>query len=267
MKNKSDFLEFALSIAKSAGKLQLSYFGNISKPKSKSSTIDLVTKADTESEKHIIDNIEQEYPDHSIISEEYGQTIKDDTYTWIIDPLDGTTNFVRNLPIFAVSIALLKYNRVICGVVYNPAANKCFYAEKNKGSYLNDIEIRTTSCSTLSDSLLATGFPYIRDDRFIKSFDIFKDFYQSTRGIRRLGSAALDLCFTAMGRFDGFYEYELKTWDICAGLLIVKEAGGLVSDWDGSKYSLSGKRILASNGLIHKEMIEVLTKKEYNLFF
>jgi len=246
----------------------MKYFGNINSIEKKSTNIDLVTKADLESEKYLINQISKKYPTHSILAEESGELLKDSKYTWVIDPLDGTTNFAHNLPIFAVSIGLIKNNTdTLCSVVYNPAADKCFYAEKNNGAFLNNNKINCTSCNTLTNSLLATGFPYLHDKRYDTSFNIFKDFYDKTRGIRRLGAASLDLCFVAMGRFDGFYEYELKPWDICAGALIVNESGGNVTDWDGAKVPFSGSRILATNSKIHSEMIKILTKKEYQLFF
>jgi len=263
----SEYTKFAIDIAKKAGLIQMSYFGNITEIKKKSNHIDILTEADTQSETLILDKISQKYPSHSIITEESNNILKDSEYKWIIDPLDGTTNFTHNLPIFAVSIALLKNDKVILGVVYNPAADKCFYAEINKGSYLNNKKIHTSSSTTLSDTLLATGFPYLHDDRYDLSFKLFKEFYDKTRGIRRLGAAALDLCFVAMGRFDGFYEFELNSWDIAAGSLIVKEAGGLVTDWDGKEVPLNGKRILASNKKIHKEMINILTKNKYKIFY
>ncbi len=246
----------------------MKYFGNITSTKKKSTNIDLVTKADIESEEYIINQINKEYPNHSILAEESGRITNENEYLWVIDPLDGTTNFSHNLPIFAVSIGLVKKNKgTICGVVYNPAADKCFYAEHKKGAYLNKKAIKCTSSNTLSDSLLATGFPYLHDDRYDLSFEIFKEFYDKTRGLRRLGAAALDLCFVAMGRFDGFYEYELKVWDICAGSLIATEAGARVTDWDNSEMPSDGSRILATNGLIHNEMIEILTKRKYNIYF
>ena len=267
MNKLSEYTKFAIDTAKKAGLIQMSYFGNITEIKKKSNHIDILTEADTKSEELIVKEISQLYPNHSIVSEESKDIYKDSEYKWIIDPLDGTTNFAHNLPIFAVSIALLKNNNIISGVVYNPAADKCFYAEINKGAYLNDNKINISSSTTLGDSLLATGFPYLHDSRYHLSFELFKDFYDKTRGIRRLGAAALDLCFVAMGRFDGFYEFELNSWDIAAGSLIVKEAGGLVTDWDGKKAPLNGKRILASNKRIHEEMIVVLTEHKYKIFY
>ena len=246
----------------------MKYFGNITSLEKKSTNIDLVTKADIESEKYIIKQINKRFPYHSILAEESGNNSNNSEYLWIIDPLDGTTNFTHNLPIFAVSIGLVKKNiGTICAVVYNPAADKCFYAEHKKGAYLNKKVIKCTSSNTLSNSLLATGFPYLHDDRYDLSFEIFKEFYDRTRGVRRLGAASLDLCFVAMGRFDGYYEYELKAWDICAGSLIAIEAGAKVTDWDNSKLPIDGSRILATNGLIHDEMVNVLDQDKYNIYY
>ncbi len=166
MKNKSEFLSFTIDLAKKAGAIQLSYFGNISSIEKKSSNIDLLTKADIESEKLMISKIKEKYPNHSIISEETKSNLKDSEYTWIIDPLDGTTNFVHNLPIFAVSIGLQYKNETIIGVVYNPAVDKCFYSYKNNKSILNDQEIKISSTNTLSKSILVTSFPYIHDDSY-----------------------------------------------------------------------------------------------------
>ena len=205
----------------------------------------------------------------TILSEESGYVnTNNSNLIWIIDPLDGTTNFAHNLPIFAVSIGLVKNMRqTISGVVYNPAADKCFYAEAQKGAYLNGRIISPSNTNSLSDSLIATGFPYLHDKKYDLSFKIFKDFYDSTHGIRRLGAAALDLCFVAMGRFDGFYEYSLNSWDICAGSLIAHEAGCKVSDWDGKMLPHNGDRILCSNEKIHNDMVSILTKDEYEIFF
>ncbi|MBI45785.1 MAG: inositol monophosphatase [Candidatus Marinimicrobia bacterium] len=268
MENPSKFLEFAIKIAKEAGDIQMSYFGKISSLDKKSTNIDLVTNADIESEELIIKRIKESFPDHSILSEEKGELIADSDYLWVIDPLDGTTNFTHNLPIFAVSIGLIKKNTgTVCGVVYNPAVGKCFYAEKNKGAYLDGKKIQCTSSDTLSNSLLVTGFPYLHDLKYDLSFEIFKEFYDKTRGLRRLGAASLDLCFVAMGRFDGYYEYSLKAWDICAGSLIAEEAGAKVTDWDNSKLPNDGSRILATNGLIHNQIVKILTRDRYKIYF
>ncbi len=268
MRNKpSELLQFTIDLAKSAGKIHMQYFGNLPNIDSKSSKIDLVSKADIKSNQYIVDSIQSQYPNHSILSEEMPEYSGDSKYQWIIDPLDGTTNFVHNLPIFSCSIGLKKDNKTILGVVHNPAADKCFYAEEGKGAFLNDKQIKCTSSNTLGDCLLATGFPYKHDDKYDLSFKIFKEFYDKTRGIRRLGAASLDLCFVAMGRFDGFYEYGLKPWDVCAGEIIVAESNGIVSDWDGyNEVPKDASRILASNKYIHNEMSKILSKKNYKIF-
>ena len=267
MSHYSEHLDFTREIAFESGKVLNNYFGNIKSINKKTSSIDLVTEADLSSEKILIDKIYKKYPDHTIITEESDLKNKNSDFRWVIDPLDGTTNFVHNLPIFAVSIALQYKQKTVLGVVYNPAADKMFYATINNGSYLNEKPINISSSNTLSNSLIATGFPYLHDDRWDLSFDIFKIIYSKTRGIRRLGSAALDLCFVAMGRFEGFYEFNLKPWDICAGTIIAHEAGAKVTDWNNNKLPFSGKRILATNGKIHKEMISILNSKKYDIFY
>ena len=264
MQDFSEHLNFTKEIAFDAGKILSKHFGNISSINKKSTSIDLVTNADIESEALIVDSIQKKFPNDSIIAEESDTKESSSDFKWIIDPLDGTTNFVHNLPIFAVSIGLKYKNETVLGVVYNPAADKMFFASKNKGAYLNDNIISVSSSYTLSDSLIVTGFPYLQDKKWNDSFSIFKQFYSKTQGVRRLGAAALDLCFVAMGRFEVFYEFNLKPWDICAGSIIAEEAGALITDWDGSKCPESGERIIASNGYVHKEALNILKKNSSN---
>mgnify|MGYP001190810629 CR=1 FL=1 len=259
MLHDKNLLPFAIQTAREAGSILMNHFGNIKSINRKSSKIDLVTIADKNSEEYIINQINIHYPDHNIIAEESLPKIKGSDYEWVIDPLDGTTNFVHNLPIFAVSIGLQYKKKTIVGVVYNPAVDKCFWAEENGGAFLNEERIFTSSCSTLNNSLLVTGFPYSYESDTI-IFDLFKEFYKLSQGVRRLGAAALDLCFVAMGRFEGFWESGLQPWDICAGSLILKEAKGKVSDWCGSPMPYLGKHILATNGSIHNEMLEIIKK-------
>ena len=267
MSDNSKLLDFAINIAKNAGLIHMDYFGKLSTIEKKTTKIDLVSKADIESNQYIVNEIQNKYPGHSILSEEMGKYSGDSNYEWVIDPLDGTTNFVHNLPIFACSIGLKLNGQTILGVVYNPAADKCFYAEKGKGAFLNKNQISPTSSKTLSESLLATGFPYEHDEKYDLLFKLFKEFYDRTRGLRRLGAASLDLCFVGMGRFDGFYEYGLKPWDICAGEIIAKESGAIVTDWNGKKeLPKDGSRILAANKYIHGNMIKILSKEQYRLF-
>jgi len=258
---QTKMLNFAIQTAKGAGAILMEHFGNISSYEHKSTPIDLLTIADTQSEAFIVNKIKTTFPDHHIIAEESTVVENNSDYRWVIDPLDGTTNFVHSLPIFAVSIGLQYKGETILGAVYNPAADKCFWAEKNGGAFLNGKTIHISSTTTLSISLLVTGFPYTHDDSWLKGFDIFKELYGKTQGVRRLGAASLDFCFVAMGRFEGFWEFGLEPWDVCAGGLIVKEAGGKVSDWDGSPMPFSGNRVLATNGHIHGEMMDVLRKE------
>ena len=267
MISTAELLEFTKSISIRAGEILNNNFGKIQYIKDKSSAIDLCTNADIESEKFITESILKEFPNHSIIAEEgYGKQTNSD-YRWVIDPLDGTTNYTHNLPIFSVSIGLQYKEETILGVVYNPAVDKLFHAIKNEGAFMNDNKISVSSSNTLSDSVLATGFPYTHDKYYDTSFSIFKDFYDKTQGLRRLGVASLDLCFVAMGRFDGFYEFNLKPWDICAGSIIVKEAGGLCTDWNNAPTPFSGSRILCSNTTIHEQMMKILNQKKYELFY
>ena len=220
--------------------------------------IDLVTSVDRECERQIVDVIRRNFPDHSILAEE--ETDVDGAqnhYRWIIDPLDGTTNFVHSYPQFSVSIALEQNGRVIVGLVYDPIRNECFKAALGRGATLDDRAIQTSIANELDKSLLATGFPYDHRDFADFYLSYFKAFMIRCQGIRRGGSAALDLCYVACGRLDGFWELKLKPWDIAAGSLIVAEAGGKLSDFSGKPFSIRGHETLATNGLIHDEMVRV----------
>ena len=220
--------------------------------------IDLVTSVDRECERQIVDVIRRNFPDHSILAEE--ETDVDGAqnhYRWIIDPLDGTTNFVHSYPQFSVSIALEQNGRVIVGLVYDPIRNECFKAALGQGATLDSSPIRTSIANELDKSLLATGFPYDHRDFADFYLSYFKAFMIRCQGIRRGGSAALDLCYVACGRLDGFWELKLKPWDIAAGSLIITEAGGKLSDFSGKPFSFRGHETLATNGLIHDEMVRV----------
>lgn len=220
----------------------------------------IVTDTDKRAESLIIKNIISAFPGHSILSEERRPISTASPYKWVIDPIDGTTNFAHGFPFFCVSIALEEFGRIIVGVVYDPMREELFYAGLTQGAYLNNKKIGMSKTRKLSESVLATGFSYgrKRKDRNVKHF---RNFLMRTLAIRRAGSAALDLCYVACGRFDGFWEMYLKPWDSAAGVLIVKEAGGLVTKFDGTSYSPYDKEILATNGLIHKQMITVLSNK------
>jgi myo-inositol-1(or 4)-monophosphatase len=220
--------------------------------------IDLVTSVDRECERQIVDVIRRNFPDHSILAEEETDVYDaQNHYRWIIDPLDGTTNFVHSYPQFSVFIALEQNGGVIVGLVYDPIRNECFKAALGQGATLDGSPIRTSVAKELDKSLLATGFPYDRRDFADFYLSYFKAFMIRCQGIRRGGSAALDLCHVACGRLDGFWELKLKPWDIAAGSLIVTEAGGKLSDFSGKPFSIHGQETLATNGLIHDEMVRV----------
>jgi len=214
-----------------------------------------VTEADHASEKAIMAIIKDKYPDHYILSEEAGQIIQDSAYKWIIDPIDGTINFAHGIPLNCVSIGIEHEGEIILGAVYNPHLDEFFFAEKGKGAFLNDKPIRVSAETEVIKACLVTGFPYTYLDMANGPLEIFERFIRKGVPVRRLGSAAIDLCWVAAGRFDGFYEHKLEAWDSSAGYLIVEEAGGKVTDFKGGKFSPYQHRILATNGKIHDDML------------
>lgn len=229
----------------------------------KKSEIDLVTEMDCAAEKRIIKIIQRAFPDHSFLCEESGATRRDgqagqSEHRWIIDPIDGTTNFAHSLPICSVSIAYEEDGIVRMGGVYDPIREELFYAEKGRGAFLNGKKIRVSKTKKLNDALLATGFPYDRRNDPDKYLRIFREFLMQAQEIRRLGSAALDLCYVACGRFDGYWEAHLNPWDKAAGMLILKEAGGKHSDYAGKPLTLTEPTIVATNGLLHGSILTVL---------
>ena len=248
----------ALEAALQAGKILKD---NIGKNFSVSYKADknLVTDIDKLAENAILGIIKKRFPSHSILTEEKGEESRSSSFKWIIDPLDGTTNYAHGFRIFCVSIGIEKDGEIISGVVYDPANEEIFTANKNGGAYLNNIRISVSSVSSMADSLLSTGFPYDIKKNPNNNFDNFKNFAFRAQAIRRAGSAALDLCFVACGRFDGFWESGLNPWDVAAGSLMVSEAGGLVSDFSGKDFSVYKKETLASNGKIHQDMAEILS--------
>jgi len=250
-------LNFAVETATAAGRLLKSKFGGPLAVDYKGE-IDIVTEADRMSETLVLESIRQRYPDHGILSEESPASGMGASYRWLVDPLDGTTNYAHGFPVFCVSIALEKEGEVILGVVHNPMLQETFTALKGGGAFLNGRRVKVSAVRTLSGSLLATGFPYdIRNDKN-NNLDLFSRMALSAQAIRRAGAAALDLCYVAAGRFDGFWELKLKPWDTAAGWLLVTEAGGRVTDLTGAPYAFSSPNVLASNGLLHDDMIQVL---------
>ncbi len=251
-----DYRTFAVDIARESGILLKKKLNGIRKIDFKGE-IDIVTDADRMSEDMILSAIRNRFPDHDVMSEESAATETGSAFRWIIDPLDGTTNYAHGYPVFCVSIALEWKGDVILGVVYNPMLDEMFVAEKRRGAYLNGSRLSVSRTSVLSHGLLATGFPYdIRNDRN-NNINYFNEMARKVRAIRRAGSAALDLAYVAAGRFDGFWELKLMPWDTAAGCLLVREAGGGVTDLFGAPHDLSSPHVLASNGTLHQAMMTV----------
>ena len=220
-----------------------------------------VTEADHASEKAIFDIIKNDFPDHFILSEEAGEIVMDSSYKWIIDPIDGTINFANGIPICCISIGLEHNGKIIMGAVYNPLMNEFYFAEKGMGATLNDEKITISNKTAVVNSCLVTGFPYTYLDTPNGPLQVFEKLIRKGVPVRRLGSAAIDLCWVACGRFDGFYEHKLQAWDSAAGFLMVEEAGGKITDFAGSYYSVYQPHILATNGKIHDEMLEIINGK------
>lgn len=220
---------------------------------------DLVTEADIASEKQIIETIRSRFPDHDILAEESGWHHPGDSpCRWIIDPLDGTTNYAHQLPFFSISIAFTFNNDIIVGLVLNPVSGELFTAIREQGAFLNGAQIKVSERKNLGDCLLVTGFPYDVERILRSSMARFEKCLTAARGVRRLGSAALDLCFVACGRFDGFWEENLKPWDTAAGVLIAAEAGAAITDFSGRPFTVDKKEILATNGHIHGQLQSIL---------
>ncbi len=219
---------------------------------------DLVSYVDKTAEKMIVTALKSLLPEAGFYTEESTDNTKGAFYNWIIDPLDGTTNFIHGIPCFCISIALLERDELILGVVHELNLDECFYAYQNGGAFLNGIQIHVSEINKLSDSLIATGFPYHNYDRMLPYMQVFDWCMRNTHGLRRLGSAAADLAYVACGRFEAFYEYGLNPWDVAGGAIIVKEAGGNVTDFSGEKNFIFGGELIAANSSVHSEMKEVI---------
>ncbi len=218
----------------------------------------LVTEIDKRAEEIIIGAIRKEYPDHDFLAEESGSHNKTSEFRWIIDPLDGTLNFTHGVPLYSVSIALEVRGEIVVGVVYEPNLGELFTAEKGKGAFLNKKPIRVSGVDKMIESMMVTGFPYTIRDNPGNAVEHFVNFLMSAQGIRRLGSAAVDLCYVASGRFEAFWEVTLSPWDMAAGVLLVQEAGGRFTDFYGAPSTVYNKQVLATNGLIHDKVVEIL---------
>lgn len=232
------------------------FFNGTFKISNKEGINNLVTEADHASDKAIQDVIKNAFPEHGIVSEETAEIVSDSEYKWIIDPIDGTVNFANGIPICCVSIGLEHNGKMLMGAVYNPNLNEFFFAERGKGALLNDKKITVSDKEEVLRSCLVTGFPYTYLDQPNGPLQAFERLIRKGVPVRRLGSAAIDLCWVAAGRFDGFYEHQLNAWDSAAGFIIVEEAGGRVTDLNGDIYSPYQPGIIATNGLIHDELVE-----------
>jgi myo-inositol-1(or 4)-monophosphatase len=251
------FETVAVELAREAGKLLMSRFRTDIEVFHKGE-VDLVTEVDLAAERLIVSRISSAFPGHTILAEENHSAPKSGSHTWIIDPLDGTVNYAHGIPIFAVSIGLEIDGELACGAVYNPVLDELFTACHGGGAFCNGKPIRVSSTEKLTDSILSTGFPYDIRTGKNNNLDYFREFALRAQGLRRGGSAALDFCYVAAGYLDGFWELSLHPWDCAAGYLIVREAGGMVTNLSGAQGSIYEPEMVSSNGLIHKEMLSVL---------
>ncbi|MEO8166876.1 MAG: inositol monophosphatase family protein [bacterium] len=251
----------AIEAAKEAGKFLKYSVGRVKNIEVKEGEErNLVSEIDKGAEEKIISIIKRKYPSHAILAEESGANDSRSDYKWVIDPLDGTTNFLHGLPIFSVTIGIEYKGEVVAGVTYDPNLDELFTAEKGSGAYMNGRRLSVTKTTRLIDSLLVTGFPYNIAENPENAIGHFVNFVVEGQGLRRLGSAAIDLAYVAAGRFDGFWEVTLNPWDMAAGVLLVREAGGRVTDFIGGDSSIYKKQVLATNGSIHETMLQVLSK-------
>ncbi len=251
----ASYLETAREIAQEAGALLMRYFQRRVGFELKGE-FDLVTEADRASEALILDRLRSHFPAHGVVAEEGGGVGRHAEFCWYVDPLDGTTNFAHGFPAFAVSLGLEREGRLICGVVYDPLHQELFEAERGAGACLNGRRIRVSGVQRISDSLAATGFPSRKRHQNI-NIHFYYQVAMLSHGVRRAGSAALDLAYVAAGRLDAFWEFGLNPWDMAAGVLLVEEAGGKVSDMLGGPASVHGPHLLADNGLLHQQMLEL----------
>jgi len=259
--------QIAIQSALKAGEVLKKGFGTAFKISNKEGKNNLVTEYDLLAEKIIIDNIRGKFPDHNFLAEESGHTESGSrgNVRWIIDPLDGTVNFAHGLPIFSVSIAAERDGEVFCGVVYHPMLDELFVAVKGQGATLNGNPISVSRNADIDSSFLITGFPYNVNENPCNCIDLFVDIIKRGIPVRRLGSAALDLAYIAAGRFDGFWEISLNPWDVAAGILLVREAGGQVTQFNGMEHELTSESMLATNGSLHRGLVSILTKCKHYL--
>jgi len=260
MKLSSANINVIVKACRKASKILIRDFGEIEKLQvSVKGPGDFVTTSDKKVEKTLIDELSKARPNYSILSEEIGEIKNDNEFKWIIDPIDGTSNFLHGIPHFAISIALEQNNEIICGIIYDPIKDEMFSAEKGNGSYLNNQRMRVSARKKLKDCIIFTGGPRHNSENMELALSEYKKFSSKVLvPIRKLGSAALDLAYVAAGRCDGFWQRNLNYWDIAAGIILVKESGGFITDFNGENDYIQNKTILAANSKINKEMIEVL---------
>ena len=251
-------IDQVIQISKKAGGIIRESFGKNFSIEYKTNLSNLVTEIDKKSEETIIDFVKKEFPTHSVLAEETGSHKAGSEYLWVVDPLDGTSNFAHGFPIFSVSIGVQKNNETICGVVYDVMNDIVYSSEKGGGAFRNGKKIQVSSNDDIRKSMIVTGFPYNVAENPDHIFERLIAFLKTARAVRRLGSAAIDFCYVASGVFDGFWEVHLHPWDVCAGKLIVEEAGGVVTNFDGEISDIYSKQILATNGKVHKKMVEIL---------
>jgi myo-inositol-1(or 4)-monophosphatase len=251
-------MKVAEEAAREAGKILRGKLGSVKEIDYKAKN-SLVTEVDRLSENLIAKIIKSNFPSHDILAEESGRTRNSSTYIWIIDPLDGTTNYAHTYPVFSISIALEVERIIRLGIVYDPIREEFFSAELGTGAYINRENIRVSKVKTVRESLLSTGFTHESDWMVDENLRHFENFIRKAQAIRRDGSAALDLCYVACGRYDGFWELGLHAWDTAAGSLILRESGGEITDFLGKEFDIYGKETLATNGIIHDEMIRLLS--------
>lgn len=239
-------------LAREAGSLLMSFFGKVSIEYK--GEVDLVTQADRASEKMIVERIRKQWPEHDLIGEEGSRRLTGSDFRWYVDPLDGTTNFAHGYPVFCVSMALEYKGERIAGVIYDPTRDEMFAAEKGGGSRLNGSPVHVSSTRLLKESLVATGFPSHKRHKN-PNINFYHQITLRSHGVRRAGSAALDLCYVSCGRYDGFWEFNLNPWDTAAGVLLVQEAGGKVTNFTGGPFNIESREVLASNALLHEELL------------
>ncbi|MFQ5629683.1 MAG: inositol monophosphatase family protein [bacterium] len=260
-KVQEEILKVAIEAAQIGGEVLLTHLSRVKhyELEQKGASV-YATLVDHASEQAIIEHIRRRFPEHQILAEEVGEISGDGIYRWIIDPLDGTTNYLHNVRLFAVSIAVARGDDLVVGVVYDPIQGEMYTAQKGRGAFLNNSPISVSRNTELKDCLFATGFPFRCKDRIEPYLQSFRRFFEAARDIRRMGVAAIDLAYVASGRFDAFWELKLSVWDIAAGVLIVKEAGGFISGFRGDENYLESGNIVASNGKVHNFILDELSR-------